>query len=225
MISSFSMGDISCRVYVDGKPQVVFYWGTAKNHTDLNDVVTIIKEAGGKNYILCAYEVNDWNNDFSPWQASGVFGKESFSGKGSETLSFITKRLMPYIKICYPEAASAKQIIAGYSLAGLFSLWAALSTKKIFDGAISCSGSFWFPGWDQFLTHSPLVSQSTRFFISLGDTESSTRNKVISTVADNTIKTVEILKNNSICKFEWNSGGHFDNPEERMAKAFKHFLD
>ena len=39
MISSFSLSDIDCRVYLDGKPETVFYWGTAKGHTDMEAVV------------------------------------------------------------------------------------------------------------------------------------------------------------------------------------------
>lgn len=76
MISSFSLSDIDCRVYIDGKPETVFYWGTAKGHTDMGKFIELINVAGGRNYLFCAYEANDWNNDFSPWPAPPVFGKD-----------------------------------------------------------------------------------------------------------------------------------------------------
>lgn len=42
MISSFSLSDIDCRVYLDGKPETVFYWGTAKGHTDMEAVLKLV---------------------------------------------------------------------------------------------------------------------------------------------------------------------------------------
>lgn len=222
MISSFSLSDIDCRVYLDGKPETVFYWGTAKGHTDMEAVLKLIKEGEGKNFLLCTFEANDWNDDFSPWEAPPVFGKEGFSGKGIDTLVFLKSRLIPYIEICYPEAVSARKVIAGYSLAGLFSLWAALTGN--FDNAISCSGSLWFPGWTDFLEKTALPSSGSEFYISLGDKESKTKNKVMASVEANTLKTVEYLKTKSSCTFEWNQGGHFNGSEERMAKAFISFL-
>lgn len=222
MISSFSLFDIDCRVYINGKPKTVFYWGTAKGHTDMEKVIELINVAGGRDFLLCAYEVNDWNSDFSPWPAPPVFGKEGFSGKGIDTLTFLSSKLIPYLEACYPEAATAKKIIAGYSLAGLFSLWAALTGH--FDNAISCSGSLWFPGWNDFLEKNSLPSSSSEFYISLGDKESKTKNKVMASVEANTLKTVEYLKAKSSCTFEWNQGGHFNGSEERMAKAFLRFL-
>ncbi len=42
MISSFSLSDIDCRVYLDGKPETVFYWGTAKGHTDMEAVLKLL---------------------------------------------------------------------------------------------------------------------------------------------------------------------------------------
>lgn len=222
MISSFSLSDIDCRVYLDGKPETVFYWGTAKGHTDMEAVLKLIKEGEGKNFLLCTFEVNDWNSDFSPWEAPPVFGKEGFSGKGADTLAFLESRLIPYMEICYPEAASARKVIAGYSLAGLFSLWAVLSGH--FDSAISCSGSLWFPSWTSYLEKYARPSSVSEFYISLGDKESKTKNKVMAVVEANTLKTVEFLKPKASCTFEWNQGGHFNGSEERMAKAFLNFL-
>ena len=68
------------------------------------------------------------------------------------------------------------------------------------------------------------VKTRSEFYISLGDKESKTKNKVMASVEANTLKTVEYLKAKSSCTFEWNQGGHFNGSEERMAKAFLRFL-
>jgi len=51
MISSFSLSDIDCRVYLDGKPETVFYWGTAKGHTDMEAVLKLLTYFRQETYI------------------------------------------------------------------------------------------------------------------------------------------------------------------------------
>lgn len=223
MISNFSISDIDCHIYINGKPNIIFYWGTARGHTDMEKVIALLNNAGAQNYFLCAYEANDWNSDFSPWEVPPVFRKEDFCGKGKYTLEFLKNKLIPHIEITYPETTNAKRVIAGYSLAGLFCLWA--SCKEDFDGAISCSGSLWFPGWLEFLAKTTLSNKDFKFYLSLGDKESKTKNKIMAKVDENTLKTVEFLSNTGHCQFEWNPGNHFNNSEERMAKAFLYFLN
>ena len=65
---------------------------------------------------LIAVRIDDWNNDLSPWEAPAVFGKESFGRGASETLGEL-------LELCSDK--SRTYYIGGYSLAGLFSLWAA----------------------------------------------------------------------------------------------------
>ena len=53
--------------------------------------------APGQNFMLVAFQVEDWNRDFSPWEAPAMFGTERFSGQGAETLRWLTEECMPYI--------------------------------------------------------------------------------------------------------------------------------
>lgn len=223
MNTNFSISYFNCYVYSNGTPYVVFYWGTANGHTDIKKIIHILDKAGAKNYLLCAYEATDWNADFSPWAAPPVFGNEGFKGNGKATLAFLKEKLIPYIKNHYPETANATQVLAGYSLAGLFSLWASINGD--FKNVISCSGSLWFPDWLDYLKSTPTVSDDAKFYISLGDKESKTKNKVMANVDKNTLATVEFLKRHTNCYFEWNKGGHFSDVEKRIAKGFLHFLN
>ena len=62
---------------------------------------------------------------------------------------------------------------------------------------------------------------SNTIYLSLGDTEEKTKNKVMSAVGDNIRKQEQLLKNNNINTIlEWNKGGHFGNSDIRVAKAF-----
>ena len=58
-------------------------------------------------------------------------------------------------------------------------------------------------------------------YLSLGDKEEKTRNKVMATVGDCIRKGFWFLKEDGVhCTLEWNQGNHFHEPEIRMAKAF-----
>ena len=171
-----------------------------------------------KPFILAAIMANDWNADFSPWKAAGVRGGEGFAGGGPETLGFIKDDLIPRIRRDFPNAG--QMITAGYSLAGLFSLWALYELPDI-DGAVSGSGSLWFPGWEDYAARRT-VRQPARVYLSLGDREERTKNPVMARVGDATRLQAELLSreaNVSAVTLEWNPGGHFaDVPEGKGIK-------
>lgn len=102
-------------------------------------------------------------------------------------------------------------------------LWGMYQTD-IFAGAISCSGSLWYP---EFI---PYVKKKKPFkncksYISLGGKEANTKNKLMAMIADCTKEMVEILKVDNIVKYEMNSGGHFADAGKRLAKAVLWIVD
>ena len=71
--------------------------------------------------------------------------------------------------------------IAGYSLAGLFALYAIYQTD-LFSHVGSMSESLWFPGMKEYIfSHEPKCRPDCMYF-SLGDKESKTRNTVLKSV-------------------------------------------
>ena len=77
----------------------------------------------------------DWNYCMTPWKYHDKnMGK---TGGGEEFLSW-------FISEIYDEKYQ-RQYIGGYSLGGLFALFAACE-KELFDGVMSVSGSLWYPG-------------------------------------------------------------------------------
>lgn len=182
------------------------------NH-DLEGIVNEaerIKQLSGKDFCLVAIKVDNWNSDLSPWEAPAVFGNESFGGKAAAALDEVLKLTGDPSKTYY---------IGGYSLAGLFAIWAAYQTD-VFKGVAAASPSVWFPGFSDYMAERKLCANSV--YLSLGDREEKTRNPVMATVGDNIRKAHELLKAQGVnTVLEWNPGNHFKDPDIRMAKGFE----
>ena len=174
----------------------------------------LIKEAAGDDWCLTAVKVDNWNDDLSPWSASAVFGNDDFGGHAGDTLQEILKLAGDAKKTYY---------IGGYSLAGLFSLWAAYNTD-IFVGVAAASPSVWFPEFTSYMESNRIGCNSV--YLSLGDKEEKTKNHVMRTVGDCIRSAYELLSKEGIdCILEWNSGNHFKDADIRTAKAFAWILD
>lgn len=171
--------------------------------------VSLIKELAGDDFRLIALKVNDWNRDLSPWEAPPVFGNEAFGGGAEEMLSEVLTETQDKTK---------NYFIGGYSLAGLFALWAAYRTD-VFRGVAAASPSIWFPGFDEFMKANNIMTE--KVYLSLGDKEEKTRNQVMATVGDRIREAHEYLTEKGIdCTLEWNQGNHFKDADIRTAKAF-----
>lgn len=201
----------------------VFIWGLDMSHGETAEsLFDEVKALTNNDFSLAVFDVTDWNAQFSPWTAPAVFGKDSFSGKGNDTLRFLENGFLPEIKSKFPKS---EVFLTGYSLAGLFSLWALYETDK-FNGAVCCSSSLWFDKWDEYASLHRIKSPST-IYMSLGDREEKTKNKVMSIVGDRTRRQAEILKEDPNVEklyFEWNEGGHFVEPLKRVAKGITRIL-
>ena len=184
----------------------------------LDNEVAKIQDNIDKQFSLIAFKIEDWNSELPPWEAPPAFGNKSFVSGAKDTLEFIESRFIPTVKEKYNLDNDIKFILGGYSLAGLFSLWSAYKSN-IFSGIAAASPSVWFNGWEEFMNNNTPLSNT--IYLSLGDTEEKTKNKVMSAVGDNIRKQEELLKNDKIKTIlEWNKGGHFNNSDIRVAKAF-----
>ncbi|MDD6212758.1 MAG: alpha/beta hydrolase-fold protein [Clostridiales bacterium] len=276
---------------------VILYWGIgahdAEHWREMPEYLEQI--APRQKYILVAYESENWNLDFSPWEAPAAFGKDNFGGGGEKTLLWLTEELIPLIEKRIRDKnrdfsdiqLSSRHILGGYSLAGLFSLWA-LAEKDVFSGAVCASGSLWFPGWTEYGTRHSFSWKDDRepdyckinekkesdrkkdtqekddlkesnsgnndpkecdpkecdlkecdskekdfekrkraVYLSLGDREEKTKNFMMARVGDATRRQAEQLAQDSEIQsiLEWNSGGHFKEPYQRMARGFAWILE
>ena len=178
----------------------------------IQEAAYIREMTGGQPFCLKAVEVNSWNHDLSPWPAEAVFGKEGFGEGAADTLDFLLKDVLgnagSYRKIC----------LGGYSLAGLFALWAGYQTD-VFSGIAAASPSVWFPHFTEYMQGNRLLADAV--YLSLGDREEKTRNPVMARVGAAIRSACTIIKNaGKDCILEWNEGNHFREPDLRTAKAF-----
>ena len=168
---------------------------------------------------LLAVTVADWNRDLSPWPAPACFrGGGDFAGDGPALLRLLAEDLLPRA-----EAAAAlgpcPRLIAGYSLAGLFALWAFLETD-LFSGAASVSGSLWFDGFDGYLRRTASRAAGKAVYLSLGDAEARTRNQRLACVEERTRLAEDLLREAGARVIaERNPGNHFNDPEGRLLRG------
>ena len=171
--------------------------------------------------------VDLWEENFSPWCAPRVFAKGPNFGDGAQkTLDTLINHVIPWAESELIDPP-AYRVLVGYSLAGLFSLWAGLSQACItpiptFQRIGAVSGSFWFPGLldyvDQQLRGG--VVGLTHAYLSLGDREARTPNPQIMHVRENAELLASRLESAGITSmFELNRGNHFQNVEGRIQKA------
>lgn len=180
-----------------------------------HDLPGMEKEAGfirslaGEDFRLIAFRIEDWNRELSPWKAPAVFGHADFGEDAVKTLAEIRETASQSDKRC---------VIGGYSLAGLFALWAAYQTDA-FAGVAAASPSMWFPGWTDYMKSHAI--RSGIVYLSLGDREEKTRNPAMACVGKCIRDGHQRLQVSHIdCMLEWNHGNHFRDPELRTAKAF-----
>ena len=218
-VQTMQIGNRPCRIYAEAHAKYLLLQMTGEHELQSMDhEVTVIAQSSW-NFLFAAIPVESWNDELSPWEAPAVWGKESFGGNAADTLRFLTEQVVPTLKQQFNLPENVKIILGGYSLAGLFALWASTQTN-LFYGVATASPSVWFPDWMEFEQQRPIQTQ--HIYLSLGDKEEHTKNAVMAVVGDN-IRTLhsQLIARGADCTFEWNSGGHFKDADLRTAKAFR----
>lgn len=180
----------------------------------IENEVKILQAMTVKDFCLIAMIVDDWFDELSPWKAPAVFGNNSFGNGADRTLKNIAEMCTDNDKDYY---------LGGYSLSGLFALWASFQTD-IFKGVAAASPSIWFPGFYDYMSDHNI--QSNTVYLSMGDREGKTKNSVMATVDDCIQKAYELLiSRGTNCILEWNRGNHFTDVDRRCARAFAWLLE
>ena len=152
----------------------------------------------------------------SPRGRPGAHARRPFSGGAGECLPLLTENILPQAEALLP-ASPAWRGLAGYSLAGLFAIWALYQTD-IFSRAASMSGSLWYPGLLDYLSARTPPRRPDCLYLSLGDREARARDTVLKTVRRETEAVAAHFRARGIpTALEFPPGNHFQNVTERMA--------
>ena len=217
---SLKFGDRPCRIYGTDCAEYLLLQMTDEHELQhMDNEISAIAQGSAHSFLFAAVPVKNWNDELSPWKSPAVWGKESFGGNATGTLRFLTEQAIPTLKQQFALPENVRIILGGYSLAGLFALWASTQTD-LFYGVAAASPSVWFPGWMEFEQQHTIQAQ--RVYLSLGDKEEHTKNTIMAAVGDN-IRTLHsrLAERGTDCMLEWNSGGHFKDADLRTARAFR----
>lgn len=163
--------------------------------------------------LFCNLILENWFSSLSPWKEK-LSNFPLFEGKGEETFGFLTRKLYPLMK---KRFGFEKAILAGYSLAGLFSLYAGTKTE-VFDAIASISGSLWYPDFVSYLQKNPMRCEN--IYLSIGEKESNSKNKILKTGLSCQLEAFSLFnsqKKNVL--FQLNPGGHFIDCEKRTIEG------
>ena len=215
----YTISDRTCFLYQDEAATHLLIQPIDEHDLEvLDQEVKTIKDLFDKPFSLVAFMIKDWNQELTPWVAPPVFGKTPFGDGAEKTLNFITSQLLPEVQENIPHL-----ILGGYSLAGLFALWARYKTDP-FEGIAAASPSVWYPQWIDFASENKPLAKSV--YLSLGDKEEKAKNPVMAQVGNAIRKQHELLTEQEIKTIlEWNAGNHFVDSDKRIAKGFSWLLN
>ena len=203
-----------------GSP-VVYVNSFEDDGTELKEALSEMKTPPHSLVVLSGL---DWDSDLSPWFCPALYKKEPpFSGQADAYLELLETEVLPkaeeMIRDQQEMTGPVRRILAGYSLAGLFSIYALYRTD-LFESAVSASGSFWFPDFLDFSKSNELVRKPERIYLSVGDREKLSRNALLKTVEERTEELTRDYEARGISvTYELNSGGHFQDETIRLARG------
>lgn len=193
----------------------IIYLNTFSNEGQ--KVYEAAQTAGCPPFTLVAISDLDWNHDMVPWDSPPALkNAEPCTGGADDYLRLLAEEIIPTAEKEITGVPSWRGI-AGYSLAGLFALYAIYQTD-LFSRIGSMSGSLWFPSMKEYIfSHEPKQWPDCMYF-SLGDKESKTRNPILRSVRQNTEDLQSFFQDKGIdTVFQLNPGNHYNHAVDRTA--------
>lgn len=210
----FTIGSKTVSIFPSSEPGTqIIYLNTFSDEGQ--KIFETAQATGCPPFTLVAISNLDWNHDMVPWNSPPAFkNADPCTGGADDYLRLLTEEIIPTAE---REISGVPRWrgIAGYSLAGLFALYAIYQTD-LFSRVGSISGSLWFPGMKEYIfSHEPKRWPDCVYF-SLGDKESKTRNQVLRNVRQNTEEIHTFYRGKGIdTVFQLNSGNHYNQAVER----------
>lgn len=217
-----------------GSRQATLYMSEAANQPlmvlnsysgDGSSVVRAMEEIGTPDCSLLVVGNLQWDHDMTPWYCPPITDNDTpCTGGADDYLNLLLTGILPKAKTMIRGTAPYMGI-AGYSLAGLFALYA-LYRCDAFDRAASMSGSLWFPDFREYIMKHEPRKRPKKLYISLGDKEADTGNPYLKTVRKNSEAIADYFKRLGLnVTWELNPGNHFRDAALRSAKGIKAIIE
>ena len=185
-------------------------------------------DLGTNEFILVSIAEMNWNDDLTPWECPPLYkGDTKCLGYADNYLKEIENDIIPRIEEYITKELNKKISyygIVGYSLGGLFALYSGFKTDR-FKRIASASGSLWYPNFMEFIKSNKISNNIDKIYFSLGNSESKSKNEILSTVEDKTKEIYEHISKSINSIYEVNEGNHFKDSTLRMAKGIKWILE
>lgn len=158
-----------CKLFVVGDPQVLLIQPSAR-HEEKNDgvrrEVDLIAHTSPTGFAMVFFDCVEWARALMPWADDAVSRDAEVGRHAPDTLRFIEHTLLPWL---HERFGALPCIIGGYSLGGLFALWAARNTDA-FAAVAAASPSLWINGWGEYAAAYPILSpqattQNSKFLL------------------------------------------------------------
>lgn len=160
--------------------------------------------------------IRDWSNLLTPWPAACLYkGEPDFEGQAETTLAELCDSTIPSIER-NEGLVPASRAICGYSLGGLFSMYAIVRSDA-FDACACLSGSVWYEGWVEYLQSLNKDLRGRFAFLSLGTKERRAARPILKTVQDRMDACALILQQRGCSvHYQMGPGNHLYQIPERL---------
>ena len=180
-----------------------------------------------RNMAIVRIPVHDWNDALTPWPAAGLYrGEPDFGGNAATTLAELVDEAMPAAEEKWGLVPQGRAV-CGYSLGGLFSVYAFVNGA--FDACACLSGSLWYEGWTDYMHRASANLDGTFAYLSVGAKERRAARPILKGVQRNTEECVSVLEQlGCSVRYAVVPGGHFEHMGQRLAAgldALAQFFD
>ena len=146
----------NCKLFVVGEPQMLLIQPSARHEEKNNGVqreVDLIAERSAKGFAIVFFDCTEWARALMPWADDAVSRDDEVGRHAPDTLRFVEHCLLPRLR---QRFGALPCIIGGYSLGGLFALWAARNSNA-FSAIAAASPSLWIRGWGEYAASHPIL--------------------------------------------------------------------
>ena len=198
----------------------IIYLNTFQKEGDR--VYQVLRNDYCPDFTLVAISGLEWDHDMAPWDIPAISKNDTpCTGGDDDYLRFLSSEIIPKVE---RGISVSWRGITGYSLAGLFAVYALYQTE-LFERVATMSGSMWFPDFKEYIFSHEMKRQPECIYFSLGDRECKTKNPYLKTVQEDTEAIHSFYQQKGIdTKYQINPGNHFQNGIQRTASGISWIL-